>query len=355
MRTPHSRARRVALVGSAAALLTAALSTPAAHASATSPAPSPADRQNRLADSLARTLGDRSAGSYLDASGKLVVTVSDAASANAVRAAGAQPRTVARTGAVLNRAMDALKRDATVPGTAWAVDPKTNQVVLSVDSTVTGAKLAKVKKAAAKQGTAVRTERVAGAFRTFTAGGDAIYTGNYRCSLGFNVKVGGAYYFLTAGHCTNLGSTWYSNSAHTAVLGTRAGSTFPGHDYGIVKYSSTPTDTTGVVDTYGGSQNITSAANPTVGQSVRRSGSTTHVHSGTVTALNQTVNYAEGTVTGMIRTTVCAEGGDSGGSLYSGTTALGLTSGGSGNCTSGGTTFFQPVTGALSAYGASVY
>ncbi|MFI8404604.1 serine protease, partial [Streptomyces sp. NPDC085463] len=30
-------------------------------------------------------------------------------------------------------------------------------------------------------------------------------------------------------------------------------------------------------------------------------------------------------------------------------------SGGSGNCSSGGTTFFQPVTEALSAYGVSVF
>ena len=88
---------------------------------------------------------------------------------------------------------------------------------------------------------------------------------------------------------------------------------------------------------------------------MKRSGSTTGVHSGTVTALNATVNYAEGTVTGLIRTNVCAEGGDSGGSLFAGTKALGLTSGGSGNCTTGGTTFFQPVTEALSAYGVSVY
>jgi streptogrisin D len=35
--------------------------------------------------------------------------------------------------------------------------------------------------------------------------------------------------------------------------------------------------------------------------------------------------------------------------------ALGLTSGGSGNCSSGGTTFFQPVTEPLSVYGVSVY
>ncbi|WP_235834026.1 S1 family peptidase [Actinomadura logoneensis] len=355
MRTPHTRTRRAAVAGSAAALLTAALVAPAAHAAAPSPASSAQERQARLADSLSHKLGDRSAGSYLDSSGKLVVTVSDAASADAVRAAGAQPRTVARSGADLKKVMAALKRDASVPGTAWAADPKTDQVVLTMDATVSGARLAKVRKAAAKQGAAVRTERVAGAFRLFTAGGDAIYTGNYRCSLGFNVKKSGAYYFLTAGHCTNLGSTWYSNSAHTSVLGTTAGSTFPGHDYGIVKYSSTPSDTTGVVDLYSGSRDITSAGNPTVGQTVYRSGSTTHLHSGTVTALNQTVNYAEGTVTGMIRTTVCAEGGDSGGSLFAGNTALGLTSGGSGNCTSGGTTFFQPVTAALSAYGATVY
>jgi hypothetical protein len=47
--------------------------------------------------------------------------------------------------------------------------------------------------------------------------------------------------------------------------------------------------------------------------------------------------------------------GDGGGPLFSGTAALGITSGGSGNCTSGGTTFFQPVTEALSIHGAQVY
>ena len=78
------------------------------------------------------------------------------------------------------------------------------------------------------------------------------------------------------------------------------------------------------------------------------------MHSGTVTQLNATVNYAEGSVSGLIRTTVCAEGGDSGGPLYAGGTAYGLTSGGSGNCSRGGVTYFQPVTEALNAYGVSV-
>ena len=124
-----------------------------------------------------------------------------------------------------------------------------------------------------------------------------------------------------------------------------------GKDYAIVRYDPSYTNYPGTV----GSQDITSAGTPSVGQTVFRRGSTTGTHSGTVTALNATVTYAQGTVTGLIRTTVCAEPGDSGGSLYAGTTAYGLTSGGSGNCSSGGTTFFQPVTEPLSVYGVHVY
>ena len=57
----------------------------------------------------------------------------------------------------------------------------------------------------------------------------------------------------------------------------------------------------------------------------------------------------------MIQTNVCAEPGDSGGPLYDGTKALGITSGGSGDCRSGGTTFYQPVPEAASNYGVTVY
>ena len=63
------------------------------------------------------------------------------------------------------------------------------------------------------------------------------------------------------------------------------------------------------------------------------------------------MTYPQGTVTGLTRTNVCAEPGDSGGSFISGSQAQGVTSGGSGNCTSGGTTYFQPVNEILSAYG----
>jgi streptogrisin D len=306
--------------------------------------------------SLTARLGDRTAGSYLDpASGRIVVTITDASAVQHVAAAGAIPRVVTHTASQLARSAATLNSSARLAGTAWAVDPASNQVLVSVDSTVTGTRLAQLDSVIATLGDTVRVEHVSGAFSLRIAGGDAIYGGQYRCSLGFNVRSGSTYYFLTAGHCGNIASTWYSNSSHTSVLGSTAGSSFPGNDYAIVRYTGSATHT-GDVDLYNGTtQDITSAGTAYVGESVRRSGSTTHVHSGSVTAVNATVNYAEGTVTGLIRTNVCAEGGDSGGSLYSGAIALGLTSGGSGNCTSGGTTFFQPVTEALSVYGVSVY
>ncbi|GGK81165.1 S1 family peptidase [Mangrovihabitans endophyticus] len=301
-----------------------------------------------LAAKLDKQLGAVSAGSYIDAAGKVVVNVTDAAAAKSVSAAGATPRYVARSGAVLAAANDALAAKLTTPGTSFAVDPVGNQVVVTVDSTVSGAKLAAVKALVAGLGSAARMQTAPGTISTTISGGDAIYTSSARCSLGFNVRSGSTYYFLTAGHCTNIGSTWTNGST---TLGTRAGTSFPGNDYGIVRYTNSSITKSGAV----GSQDITSARTPSVGETVYRRGSTTGIHSGRVTALNATVNYSEGRVSGLIQTTVCAEPGDSGGSLYSGTSALGLTSGGSGNCSSGGTTFFQPVTEPLSVYGVSVF
>jgi streptogrisin D len=303
------------------------------------------------------SLGASSAGTWVDSAGRTHVAVTTKAAAARATAAGAVPKLVKRSSATLQKAQDSLYASARVPGTAWAVDPASNQVLVSVDSTVTGARLAAVKAEVARLGSAARLETVKGAFTTKIAGGQAIYGGQYRCSLGFNVRSGSTYYFLTAGHCGNIASTWYSNSAKTTVLGTTAGSSFPGNDYAIVRYTNTSVAHPGNVWLYSGSstQDIASAGTPSVNQTVYRSGSTTGVRSGRVTALNATVTYQEGSVSGLIRTTVCAEGGDSGGSLYAGTVAYGLTSGGSGNCSSGGTTFFQPVTEPLGVYGVSVY
>ncbi|WP_030019480.1 S1 family peptidase [Streptomyces monomycini] len=243
-------------------------------------------------------------------------------------------------------------RSADVAGTAWVVDPKTDKVVVQADSRVTEAQLDKIKQAAGANAGALKVERIPGVLRKLISGGDAIYATSWRCSLGFNVKKGSTYYLLTAGHCTDGNPPWYTNSSHSTSIGPTAGSSFPVNDYGLVRYSNTSVPHEGTV----GGQDITKAGNATVGQNVTRRGSTTGTHTGKVTGLNATVNYGNGDVVyGMIKTTVCAEPGDSGGPLYAGSTALGLTSGGSGNCSSGGTTYFQPVTEAISAYGVSIY
>ncbi|HEY2947511.1 MAG TPA: S1 family peptidase [Micromonosporaceae bacterium] len=312
-------------------------------------APLGADGAAALVQSLGTT---RTAGAYRDAGGRMIINVTDAAAAAKVRAAGAVARLVSRSAAQLAQLQARL--DTGVAGTAWSADPVGNQVLVQVDPTVSGSALAGLRAAVAGSGGAARIEYLREALRPLISGGDAIYGSQYRCSLGFNVRSGSTYFFLTAGHCTDLATEWFSNANHTTKLGDRTGSSFPGNDYGIVRYLSTYpiSSISGTV----GSQDITSAGNAFVGQAVSRRGSTTGVHTGTVTALNVTVHYVGGgTVRQMIQTNVCAEPGDSGGPLYAQTVALGLTSGGSGNCRTGGTTFFQPVTEALSKYGVSVF
>ncbi|MFB7916253.1 S1 family peptidase [Streptomyces sp. NPDC056061] len=251
----------------------------------------------------------------------------------------------------LTAASDAVLK-ADVAGTAWSVDPKSGTVTVSADSTVSQAEIARIKETAGVNAGALRIERTPGKLSKLLSGGDAIYAPGWRCSLGFNVRSGSTYYFLTAGHCTDGNPPWYTSSSQSTGIGPTVGSSFPVNDYGLVRYDNTSVPHEGTV----GSVDITGAADATVGMSVTRRGSTTGTHGGTVTGLNATVNYGNGDVVyGMIKTNVCAEPGDSGGPLYSGSKAIGLTSGGSGDCSSGGTTYFQPVPEALSAYGVSIY
>jgi len=350
--------RRTALAGTGIAVLIAAgMSFQTANASEPAQAPQAkvlsAPAAGKFASTLLKDLDGATAGTYYDAESKaLVVNVLDEDTAQKVERAGAKARIVRHTLAELDAARATLVKDATIPGTSWVTDPVTNKVVVTADSTVTGDKWAKLSKVVDSLGDKAEIKRSQGTFQSFIAGGDAITGSGGRCSLGFNVVKNGQPYFLTAGHCTDAISTWSDSSGR--VIGRNAASSFPGNDYGLVEYTA-DVDHPSAVNLYNGStQQITRAGNATVGEQVTRSGSTTQVHTGTVTGLNATVNYAEGTVSGLIQTTVCAEPGDSGGALFDGSTALGLTSGGSGDCTSGGTTFFQPVTEALSATGTQI-
>ena len=259
-----------------------------------------------------------------------------AASLYAVPAADAkQPSPAARLAA----ASAAVERSA-VKGIAWYTDSASGKVVVTADSTVSASDVAALKH------DAVQVNRTSGVFTPLLAAGDAIYGGQYRCSLGFNVskrrhlllphrrplREGGQHLVhQLQPHHADRPDDHYS---------------FPGNDYALVRYDNASLSHPGGY----------TAAERRRRRDVTRKGSTTGTHSGKVTALNVTVRYSGGgRVGGLIQTTVCAEPGDSGGPLYDGTKALGLTSGGSGDCTSGGTTFFQPVTEAASAYGVTVY
>ncbi|WP_206323116.1 S1 family peptidase [Streptomyces sp. HNM0575] len=348
--------RQMVIAGAGVAALVAGSLTLSTANAAEDSAPSLKTLSTVSASKLATKLtsdikGD--AGSYYDAKAKkLVVNVTDQDAKEKVESAGAEAKIVQHTMAQLNSVKDAFTKKE-IPGTARSVDVKTNKVVVTADKTVKGAKLAELKKSAKAEGSKVELKRSAGKFTTKIAGGDAIWGDGGRCSLGFNVTLDGKPAFLTAGHCTTAIASWSDSEGGEPIAESGDGK-FPGNDYGIATYTG-DTDHPSEVDLYNGStQKISGAAEAEVGQKVQRSGSTTQVHDGTVKAVDASVTYPEGTVDGLIDTDVCAEPGDSGGSLFADDKALGTTSGGSGDCSSGGETFFQPVPAALEALGAEL-
>ncbi|MFI6622173.1 S1 family peptidase [Streptomyces sp. NPDC050528] len=266
--------------------------------------------------------------------------------ASAAPTVGAAPSAASVTGAT--SAVESLA----IAGTAWAVDGRTGKLRVLADATVSDSDLVQLREAARQFSGAVSLDRLGGTLRTLLSGGDGIYTSTGRCSAGVNVQSGSTYYFVTAGHCTDGVSTWYTSSAMATAIGTTTATSYPGNDFGVVRYTNTAVPHPGTI----GSVDITGTATAYIGQSVCRRGATTGVHCGVVTALNATVNYGSGAVVhGLIQTNICAEPGDSGGPLYAGDKVIGILSGGSGNCTTGGNTYYQPIQEALNTYGLSVY
>ncbi|MEH0467904.1 S1 family peptidase [Streptomyces sp. B21-097] len=365
-----TKRKAIVAAGGVAALGAAAILLPQANASqdggsgnTASVKTLKAGNASDLASQLQKMLGDTFAGSYYDAAAKqLVVNVANVSGGQndvlaQAKRAGAKVREVDNSTAELKAAAQTLKTKATIPGTSWAVDPKTNKILVTADSTVTGGKWNRIESTVKSLGSGMATIRKSsGALKPLVSGGDAIFGGGARCSLGFNVKAGdGSAAFLTAGHCGVAAKQW-SDSQNGQPIATVDQATFPGNgDFALVKYDDPNTQAPSEVNTGQQTVAISQAAEATVGTQVFRMGSTTGLHDGQVLGLDATVNYPEGTVTGLIQTDVCAEAGDSGGSLFTQDgQAIGLTSGGSGDCTAGGETFFQPVTTALAAVGATL-
>lgn len=292
---------------------------------------------------------DRTAGTWIADDGRPVVAVTDEKAAAEVKKAGARPKMVEYSGKDLKSATEALRSAPRVSGTSWAIDPASNEVVVRADSTVSAKDWKKLTGLAEEIGGSVRMERTEGAYTMRLNGAQPIFGSGGRCSIGFNVTDGQNEFMLTAGHCGPEGSVWFSDDQGQQEIGQTTATNFPGADYSLVRYlEDTPSNSSNVVSVGDGNGvRITSVGEAAVGQRVFRSGSTSGFRNGEVTGLDATVNYPEGTVTGLIETTVCAEPGDSGGPMFSEGVALGVTSGGNGDCRSGGTTFFQPLTDAL--------
>ncbi|WP_157248973.1 carbohydrate-binding protein [Nonomuraea typhae] len=232
---------------------------------------------------------------------------------------------------------------------AWFADIRANKVVLQAKNVVATQKFVD---ASGVNTALVEVQKSVEQPRPFhdVRGGDAYYIGSgSRCSVGFSVNRSGSQGgFVTAGHCGTTGAT--TSGFNRVAQGTFRGSSFPGNDYAWVEVNTQWTPV-GVVNAYNqGIINVTGSQQGAVGASICRSGSTTQYRCGTISQHNTSVTYPQGTVSGVTRTTVCAEPGDSGGSYISGNQAQGVTSGGSGNCSSGGTTFHQPVNEILQTY-----
>jgi streptogrisin C len=304
--------------------------------------------EQRLRAALGATFG----GAWLSADGsRLVVGITDPARAATVRAAGAEPRVVARSERQLDAAKSALDRtarSATAGVHAWYVDVATNSVVVTAERPADADAFVRHSGAASALVRTVAQGEAPRPLHDVRGGDQYVINGNTLCSVGFSV-VGG---FVTAGHCGAAGSG--TAGFNGVAQGTVRGSSFPGNDYGWVQVNSSWTPQPWVNNYSGGNVTVAGSQEAAVNSSVCRSGRTTGWRCGTIQAKNVTVNYAQGAVYGLTQSNACAEGGDSGGAWISGNQAQGVTSGGSGNCTSGGTMFFQPINEILGAYGLSL-
>jgi hypothetical protein len=316
-------------------------------------------RASVLAPRAEAEAGTAYAGSWFDETrNRLVVAVTDQAAARRVEAVGADTTVVGRSAgsmAAQKNRLDALSATGAVPRAvaSWHPDPRTGTVVVNVEAGMQTAGVAAFLDKARQLGTiTVRTEGVQQPkpFAAGTVGGDPYYTGPYRCSIGFSVHGG----YVTAGHCGGAGAQVYGWDR--SWQGQFAGSSFPGNDYAWVRIGG-GWWTVPVVLGWGTVSDalVRGSWEAPVGTSVCRSGSTTHWHCGVIQSRNETIRYEQGDVHQMAGTSVCAEGGDSGGSFITGDQAQGVTSGGYGNCSSGGRTWFQPINEILSVYGLTLH
>ncbi|WP_326640934.1 S1 family peptidase [Streptosporangium sp. NBC_01755] len=299
-------------------------------------------------------LGERFAGSWFVGivAQRLVVATTSEADIPQIVATGARAEIVTRSLAdlaAIKNQVDNTPAAHKDTGAVRYIDVRTNKVVvLSKDVAIASNAL----EASGADPVAVKVEPSDETPRLLDdlVGGNAYYIGTTeRCSIGFSVVRQSQNGFVSAGHCGKQGDT--TSGSNRLPQGVFQGSAFPGSDYAWISVNANWTPTPTVNNGAGGTVPVTGSRAAIEGASVCRSGSTTGWHCGTIQQRDTSVTYPQGTVSQLVRTSACAEPGDSGGSFISVDQAQGVTSGGSGNCTSGGVTYFQPVDEILTTYG----
>ncbi|UED87244.1 S1 family peptidase [Streptomyces profundus] len=184
------------------------------------------------------------------------------------------------------------------------------------------------------------------------AGGTQVYSSTgHTCTLAVNLRISGSAFGLLPGACTDTYPDWYADPQRTIRLGPTVDSQFT---HGIFAYQNAtiPAEQTRVC---GGGDIIDSVGYPALGQTVTTGSTATGCRSGTISAVNVTVDFGNGwVISGLIRTNLCSEPYDFGSGLTAGTMLIGIPVGGSGNCSVGGTTFYQPMAPVLAQYGATI-
>ncbi len=178
-------------------------------------------------------------------------------------------------------------------------------------------------------------------------GGSLLFTSSgARCTAAFAARSGSTGYLIAGPGCSGSFATLVY-SGNNVLVGQVSGSS-PG--YSVIRVTNTVDwQLVGWITTPAGPVHISGSTETSVGGAVCLLSRTTGIRCGTVVAKNQTISYPEGVIYGVTRTNICMEPGAI--AFVSGTQAQGVPLGGSGSCSSGGTSFFLPIRGILSAYG----
>jgi len=385
----RSTARRVAVAAATAVLLAGPLTT-TAHAAPTEQLPAP-DLPTELVEALQRDLNlspqqylDRAAraqelgdyartfraerptefaGAWLGEDGQPVVAVTNRDAAQQAQQDGYRA-TVAPLSAdgleqalaELNRWVAALPREVSSQVNSTSIDVLNNQIVVDIVNSPIGRALNLPSLIANIQvqlspGVPPNDPAPLGGDTYITADGDVRTTRLERigiCSFGFNgVDASGDAVNITAGHCDAVsrdqgGSTVYlpnrENIDESVKIGTFTDSTVGTDstlDYGIVSLDKAGVeaglDRPVVRGGNGSTLTVTGTAAPVVGAPVCKSGQSSSFTCGVVIAdrIETQLVYPSGystTIRGFA-TSACTLSGDSGGSIVTGTLALGVISG----------------------------